>query len=279
MRVLFFCTIWGCEILPFEDFVIKAKDAGYDGVEMSLPLNNREQKNEIIHTLHNAGLLFIGQHWETVTTDFKLHKKEYLERLKNLSDGKPLFINSQTGRDIFNYQQNLELIKISTRFAAESGISVIHETHRGKFSFAAHITKVFLQKNPELRISADFSHWCNVAESLLDDQSSTIKLAINRADHIHARVGFTQGPQISDPRAPEWSNELNMHLGWWDQILERANQEKRSHFTITPEFGPFPYMTILPYSKQTISNQWEINLFMMKLLKERYHAKYLQAQK
>jgi hypothetical protein len=274
MKILFFCTNWGSELLPFEKFIFNAKEAGYDGIEMSLPLNDQKLKDKIIYSIQYAGLLFIGQHWETVTTDFDLHKKEYLNRLKNLIDGNPVFINSQTGRDIFNYRQNLELIKIALRFSIESGIPIFHETHRGKFSFAAHITKVFLEKNPQLRISADFSHWCNVAESLLDDQQEAINLAISRADHIHARVGFSQGSQIPDPRAPEWDNELNRHLGWWDKILKRAYNEKKNIFTITPEFGPFPYMTILPHSKQPISDQWEINSFMMKLLKERYDEKY-----
>jgi len=40
--------------------------------------------------------------------------------------------------------------------------------------------------------------------------------------------------------------------------------------TITPEFGPFPYMVSLPGTNEPIANQWEVNLFMMNLLKERY---------
>ena len=167
----------------------------------------------------------------------------------------------------------MELVKLAHAFTKETGVHVVHETHRGKFTFAAHITEQFLLADPNLRIGSDFSHWCNVAESLLDNQESALNLAISRADHIHARVGFSEGPQIPDPRAAEWTDVLNKHLSWWDRIVDRARKEGREFLCITPEFGPYPYMTILPYSKLPIASQWDINVFMMNLLRNRYQAK------
>jgi hypothetical protein len=106
-----------------------------------------------------------------------------------------------------------------------------------------------------------------VAESWLDDQSEAISLALLRADHIHARVGFPEGPQIPDPRAPEWKEALDKHLGWWNQVIHQRRKDGWAEFTITPEFGPYPYMTILPFNKQPITNQWDVNLFMMEYLR------------
>ncbi len=269
MKIHFLCPSWGNE-LPFDKFAQKVKAAGYDGVEMSLPIDDSAQKVQILDSISGADLLFVGQHWETVTVDFDRHKSEYLDRLHNLSDGKPLLIDSQTGKDFFSFEQNMTLVKLASAFTAETGVPVVHETHRGKFSFAAHVTERFLLANPELRIGADFSHWCNVAESMLDDQEAALSLAISRADHIHARVGFPEGPQIPDPRASEWADVLAKHLGWWDRIVIRARTEGRNCLCITPEFGPYPYMTILPGSKQPIANQWDINVFMMTLLRSRY---------
>ena len=227
---------------------------------------------KLLAEIRNADLSFIGQHWETVATNFDEHKKEYLNRLQNLASGNPILINSQTGKDFFSFEQNMELINAASIFSRENKILVLHETHRGKFSFALHITRSFLESNPGLRISADFSHWCNVAESLLDNQAEALDIAISRTDHIHARVGFQEGPQIPDPRAEEWKEVLDKHIYWWDRIINRAMNEKREYFTITPEFGPYPYMTILPNTSEPISSQWDINVYMMKLLKKRYQT-------
>lgn len=269
MKMLFFCPLWGSTDIPFSDFLSRAKLAGFDGVELSLPMVKGERE-DMISAIHQEDLLFIGQHWETVTIAFQEHRNEYLDRLHNLASGKPIMIDSQTGKDFFTHDQNMELIRTASAFTGETGIPVVHETHRGKFSFAAQITRRFLESEPALRICADFSHWCNVAESLLEDQPEALELAISRADHIHARVGFPEGPQIPDPRAHEWKEAVERHLGWWDRIIRRARDDNRKYFTITPEFGPFPYMTILPHSREPIADQWEINVHMMQLLRKRY---------
>ena len=269
MKILFFCPRWGSTDIPFREFLRKVKHAGYDGVEFSLPADENE-RGDMVTAMRQEDLLYIGQHWETTTVNFENHKMEYLNRLRNLAAGKPLFIDSQTGKDFFTFEQNLELIRSAAGFTGETGIPVLHETHRGKFSFAAHITRPFLESEPGLRICADFSHWCNVAESLLEDQQQTLDLAISRADHIHARVGFQEGPQVPDPRAPEWEEVLDRHMSWWDSIIQRARSENRDYFTITPEFGPYPYMTILPGTREPIANQWDINVSVMQLLRGRY---------
>ena len=113
------------------------------------------------------------------------------------------------------------------------------------------------------------SHWVCVAESYLEDQTEALKLTIQRTEHIHARIGYTEGPQVPDPRIPGWERALDIHLGWWDQVYQQKKNEKQV-LTITPEFGPFPYMISLPSTGEPISNQWEINVFMMNLLKKRY---------
>lgn len=266
MQIKYFCPHWGSKHLKFTDFLQKAKNAGYDGVEMTLPLDTVE-KAEVIAAIKEVGLLHIAQHWETVTTDFEQHKIEYRQYLENLASANPLFINAHTGKDYFTYDQNAELIEIAAQVSKQTGVEVIHETHRGRFSFAAHITAEFLKKNPDLKITFDLSHWCNVAESYLENQPENVDLAINRAAHIHSRVGFPEGPQITDPRVPEWKEAVEIHLNWWKRIIDQNRNAGKELFTITTEFGPYPYMPILPYTQQPIASQWDVNVHMMNMLK------------
>lgn len=270
LKVKFFCPYWGSSSMSLSSFFKKVKEAGYDGVEMSLPLNNKE-RSDILVLLREYDLELVAQHWETSHPDPLLHREIYRRHLLNLAEANPLFINSQTGKDYFSFEDNADLINISFQVAKETGIPVVHETHRGKFSFALHITRQYLEKIPALELCLDISHWCNVAESLLKDQQEALDLAFDKTRHIHARVGFAEGPQITDPRLPEWEEPMNFHLSGWDRVYENSRRMNRESLTITPEFGPYPYMLHLPFTRMPVADQWEINLYMKDLLKSRYN--------
>ena len=269
MEIHFYCPHWGSEDLPFEHFTRKVSEAGYRGVEMSLPLD-KDEKSKITGVVKDAGLRLIAQHWETVDRDFKTHRKNYERRLRNLCEAEPVFVNSQTGKDYFSFEQNSLLIELAGKISGEYNIKILHETHRGKFSFAAHVAREYLEKIPDLRLTLDISHWFNVAESTLEDQEEAVRLAVDRTDHIHSRVGFSEGPQVNDPAAPEWKDFLELHLKWWDEIIKKHADAGSKIFTITAEFGPAPYMPLLPFSKEPMSDQWNVNLFMKKMLEDRY---------
>ena len=107
---------------------------------------------------------------------------------------------------------------------------------------------------------------------MLADQADAVNLALEHTDHIHSRVGHPEGPQVNDPRAPEWEEALQAHLGWWDQVVA-MHQKNGTTLTVTTEFGPATYMPTLPFSQMPVANQWDINVHMMHLLKKRYAAR------
>ncbi len=218
MNLLFFCPRWGSEIIAWDEFCGLAKYAGYHGIEASLPANAQEEK-DMQQALLKHNLLFIGQYWQSLEKDFEPHKISYREYLYRLGSFNPLKIDAQTGKDYFSFEQNKELFLIADAFTKDTGIVVAHETHRNKALFAAHITRHFLNQVPGLQITADFSHWCVVAESFSEDQQDALELAAQHANHIHARVGHTQAAQVPDPRLPEWEGALKHHLKWWRLIL------------------------------------------------------------
>ncbi|MDR3716734.1 MAG: sugar phosphate isomerase/epimerase [Puia sp.] len=267
MEILFFCPRWGSEDMPWDEFCKKVKAAGYDGIEYAIArdVKDSELTNAWV-SAQNYGLQILPQHFDTREADFEEHYRSFEAWLKRIHPLPHVRINSQTGKDFFTFDQNRRLIELGNAY------QVVHETHRGKFSFAAHITRPFLEQIPDLRLTLDISHWVNTAESLLEDQAEAVSLAIAKTDHIHARVGYAEGPQVTDPRSLTWQVELYRHLGWWDAVfLQKARSGER--LTITPEFGPFPYMVHLPKDgSPPIANQWTCNYYMMKLLKGRYNT-------
>jgi sugar phosphate isomerase/epimerase len=266
MKIRFYAPEWG-NTLPFDTFCQNVKAAGYDGVEMALPFEQRE-KDAILDTLAKHDLQLIGQYWQSFEKDIDEHARNYEKYLRNLIAANPVFINCQTGKDYFSFAKNKRLFDLAAELAAESGIPIIHETHRGKSLYAANIAADYLTKIPSLRITLDISHWCNVHESLLADQQEEVALAIAHTSHIHSRVGHPEGPQVNDPRAPEWEDTLETHLQWWSQVAEH-HRKNDTELTVTTEFGPATYMPLMPYTQEPLASQWDINVFMMNLLKER----------
>ena len=270
MELQYFCTIWG-NTLPFEKFCKKAKQAGYGGVEMDLPLTlSKGEKSNILKTLEAYDLKLIAQYWQSIEKNFNENRESYKKHLYALAETNPVLINGQTGKDYFTFEQNMKLITVAENVSKETGVEILHETHRGKFLFNLPVLKQCIDSNKKVSITLDASHWCTVHESLLDDQSKALSLAIKHTRHIHARVGFEEGPQINDPRAPEWASLVEKYFSWWDLVVMN-HKKKKKNLTITPEFGPIPYMPTAPYTKKNLSVQWDVNVHMMKLFKERYH--------
>jgi sugar phosphate isomerase/epimerase len=270
MSIQFFCPRWGSEELSWDAFCQKVSNAGYDGFEYGIACNATENElQEVWNFAEKYKLKIIAQHYDTYEADYSKHYDLYCAWLEKVRSYPCVKINSQTGKDYFNFQQNSALLGAAFRVSAQTGIQIIHETHRNKFSFSAHITKDYLEKIPGLKITLDASHWVCVAESFLEDQNGAMQLAIERTEHLHARVGYPCGPQVPDPRMPEWQHAVNMHVNWWDKVVAKKKNERVS-LTITPEFGPYPYMVHLPGKISPICDQWAVNIYMMELLKKRY---------
>lgn len=261
MQLRFIYPRWGSADIEWPIFLDLVQKNGYYGIEADLPLE-KGAKAEIIGLLDDFNLKLIGQHWETKETDFERHKEKYLVHLYNLAEGNPLFINSHTGMDFFSFEQNQELLVLAQGIEEELGLTITHETHRSRFSFAAHACHSYLNQMPQLKLTADFSHWCCVAESLLENQENAVEKAIAQTYHIHARVGSAQTPQVIDPRDRNYALELSRFKKWWVAMIQNAKNNGRSFITITPEYGPYPYGLYRKDSMIPMENQWEINRFI-----------------
>ena len=262
-------TNWGFEG-SLDSYCDKVKKAGYDGIEIWWPMEKKGQ-DELFTALKKYSLEvgFLCGVQQSNYSEHLQYFRQMTEAAATNNIQKPLYINCHSGRDYFSYDENIVFIDHTMQLSKKTGIPIYHETHRSRMLFAAPVAKQYMQKIPELRITFDVSHWCNVSETLLQDQPETLALAIERADHIHARIGHPEGPQVNDPRAPEWEAALNAHLAWWDEIVNRK-KKAGERLTILTEFGPADYMPTMPYTRQPLADQWGINVYMMNLLRKRY---------
>lgn len=270
MQIQFFCPRWGSEQLDWNHFARKVKEAGYNGIEVGISRTiTHAELEEIFSVATTYNLRIIAQQHDTFEADITTHCKAFRAWFEKIKPFSPLFVNSQTGKDFFTIPENKCLFTIADDYTKQTGIAVYHETHRSKCLFAAHVAAQYCKEIPSLQITFDMSHWVCVASSYLHDQPQAMQTAMEKTAHIHARVGYTEGAQVPNPFVPEWKEALAAHLSYWDVIINRRKVEKKP-VTITPEFGAFPYMLCLPGTEQPIANQWDLNVKMMHLLKERY---------
>lgn len=272
MHIKYVCPYWGQEGTSASVFLERVQKEGYEGVEINFPdsdefitgfqstLNKIRAKNSFV---------FIAQQ---VLAPAQEPVNEYITRmrarLEYLISLKPDFINSHTGKDYYSFTDNCRIIEVVENISAQSGIPVLHETHRGRFTFHAATLLPYLTRFPQLKLTGDFSHWCTVSESMLDDQNDILEKIIPHIYHIHARIGYEHGPQVNDPFAPEWKAHVNRFTAWWQKIISIQSRKGKSCITLTPEFGPVPYMPTLPYSQKPLADQWLINTKMKELLKQ-----------
>ncbi|WP_309399450.1 sugar phosphate isomerase/epimerase family protein [Cerasicoccus maritimus] len=258
MDLIFTKSKWEMWDDPLEEFLQRAVADGFDAVEIFLPAQP-ESASEIAQRVADHGLLLVAQIITEGDTPAE-HIAVMRDRFAFAVETKPLLVNSHTGSDVFSFEENCEIFRVACELAESAGILFTHETHRGRLTSSGPQTKRLLEAIPELRLNADFSHWFCVHESDLSNQGENVELAIQRSSHIHARVGFSEGPQVPDPLAPEYSEWTELHLALWRRIIKARQSAGAEFLTITPEFGPPPYMPVEPFSGRPLADAWEVNV-------------------
>jgi len=271
MKILYSCPYWGSESLAPSSFVNNAIAEGYNGVELFLQPPDK-QTADFMDVIDNVRKQYPDFYFIALQLVFpaKESVNDYIKKMErnlaNISSFNPLFINSHTGKDYYSFDDNCRVIEAAMNFSAKNNVRILHETHRSRFAFHTATLLPYLQKFPEIELTGDLSHFCVVSESMLEDQEEILEKIFPHITHLHARVGYEQGPQVNDPKAPEWNTHVNRFVNWWQQIIALKQKAGQQHFTITPEFGPFPYMPVLPFTQEPTSLQWDNNFFIKKLI-------------
>ena len=264
MKLIFGKSKWEMWDDPLEAFLERVKASDFEATEIYLG-SLHESPAEIARLQTAYGLRLIGQILTQGQT-YHDHIHSLETQFEFAAQCDVAFINSHAGRDIFSFAENVEIFQRAIQLSQSSRIPFLIETHRGRPTYSAIETRKFLEALPQLRLTADFSHWMVVHESGLDDQGANMELAISRADYVHARVGYAEGPQIPDPRAPEWEHAVARHLQLWQQIIDQHERNGKESLYITPEFGPPAYMHTAPFTNQPVGDVWEQNVYMKRLL-------------
>ncbi|CAE8588140.1 unnamed protein product [Polarella glacialis] len=194
----------------------------------------------------------------------KTHLAVWKEQVKAAQEFNPTLVVSHTLKDYFTFQMAEQFFTEALRWEKEMGYFVCHETHRKRFLHSPWVARDFVCKFPEMKLCADLSHWINVAETNTEDPDLTqvIEDLAPQVYHTHCRVGYDHGPQVPDPRAPEWLPYMEGHERWWDAIFRAQVARGQKVSTMIGEHGPPTYQQCLPHSQEPVAHIWDINLWV-----------------
>jgi sugar phosphate isomerase/epimerase len=254
MELRVFRHLWGITE-PWETLFQKINDLGYDGIEHILP--EEAERSRFRSQLDVHGFDYIAQ-IVTVGQSVADHIQSFRRNVNDAVTMNPRLINCHSGCDWFSEEQSLRYFSEALEFEAKLGISVAHETHRGRILYNPWITERMIKQLPELRLSCDFSQWVVVSERLLESEVQIISQCAERCIHVHARVGYEEGPQVPDPRAPEYERHVLAHEQWWRMVWNAQERRGMTESTLTPEFGAPDYLHTMPFSRTPVADLWDI---------------------
>lgn len=282
MKLDLFKTLWGHDG-NLADAIRLCHESGFQGIEAPAPADPAARES-FLSALETAGLQWIAE-ISTCTPDgifvptpghsVEDHLASLEEGVVRSLVGAPRFINTMAGYDAWSAADALKFHQGVVRLQDKHDIIISVETHRGRSTYSPWLTRDFLRELPELRITCDFSHWCVVSERLiLDEEQEILELAATHAHHIQPRVGYNQGPQVPDPRAPEYAASLEAHERWWSCVWDSMAARGFTNFTMTPEFGPDGYLQHTPFTRIPAADLWDLNRWIGLRQRERFSQQF-----
>lgn len=269
MRLEVYRHLWGLEDDPARMAAVlpAVAAAGYDGVAAAPVLLS--DAGPFREALAETGLRLVAQAF-TFGRRVEDHVDSLRRQLALARDLGATKVVCQSGRDSFSDDDAERFFAGALVAEDEGGLVVGHETHRGRILFNPWRTGRLLERFEALKLNCDYSHWVVVAERLLDHEGDILARCAERAVHIDARVGFEEGPQVSDPRAPEHARHLAAHEAWWDGVWSAQRRAGVAVSTLTPEFGPPPYQPTLPYTGAAVADTAAVVDWMTRRLRARF---------
>mmetsp|Transcript_16187 Transcript_16187/g.54508 ORF Transcript_16187/g.54508 Transcript_16187/m.54508 type:complete len:331 (+) Transcript_16187:152-1144(+) len=271
MRLLVLRSAWGLRGLRDAPARTLAglRSAGFDGLEASLEDlgASAEARAEAVRAARDEGLSLIisaysswanyeGPATEQLLSTPSAHLDRLTRELEAIAEASVaagplspvLRVNAHSGSDAWSEDEAAAFLASAVEAASrvEALPPVSHETHRGRALCCPFATARLLRRVPQLRLTSDLSHWVVKTERMLDtapEQELLLRQVAPAVDHLHARVGTPQAPQVASlAESATTARAAERFYGWWEACWAAAEarslSSRDSTLTATVEYGP-----------------------------------------
>jgi len=237
------------------------RDAGFDGA--GVRFFDDAYAREVTGFLRANGLVWQAQCYPKTVRDLA----PILDRVRELGAD---HVNLQPDVRPYRLEDCYPYIEGWQRLAQESGIPVHVETHRDRMTTDMMILLQLLERFPDLRLTADLSHYVvgrEFAWPIGEENHALVHRILDHCWGLHGRVASREQVQvqISFPHQREW---LDLFMGWWDYAIRSWRRRAPADATLTflCELGPKEYAMTGPDGYE-LSDRWEEALLLKDMIR------------
>jgi len=268
-------TLWGMSALPLnsvkdggewtnDEKFARCREAGFESVECWL---SDENEAEIKATLDKHDLKLILGHRPFKVQDVQ----DTVDRAVRLG------VDLAFAQPASAYHSLEEVAAICTqgrKIANDAGVYLFVETHRNNFTETIRQTRELIAAVPDIRITADLSHFAVVGEFYgWEDEDAIGKMdsILQRVSHIHGRISNGEAVQVDVGQGETQAARFFVQL--WTRAMKywRADAGPGDVLQFSSELGPPAYAITTPDGRE-FSDRWEQGIVLKKLAEEAWDA-------
>jgi len=260
-------SLWSLTKLPMngEEWSLaekcrRVREAGFEAIECWL---TDENEREVTAALQKEGLrLGLGHHPFTLDDTRKT-----VERARRLGAD---YIFAQPADAFTPEETAVALIRDGHALASDQGVPYFLETHRNTCTETLPQTYRLLERLPEIRITADLSHFFVIGEFYgWENEWLPERLApvLERVSSFHGRI--SNGEQVQVDVGDGSGRTPQVYVQIWAQGMRAWLQGARPGDVLpfASELGPPAYAIVDPAGRE-ISDRWEQSLVMKRLAEQ-----------
>ena len=246
---------------PLQTQLEMIRDAGFDGA--GVRFIDPAFAEEVTGFLRAHGMIWQAQCYPTCVDDLK----PVLELVTRLGAD---HVNLQPNVRPYRIEDCIPLLDGWRRLADQAGVAVHVETHRDRMTTDLFFTLQLLDCFPDLRLTADVSHYLvgrEFAWPVDEVNHALIHRILDNAWGIHGRIASREQVQIS-LGFPQHRGWVELFMGWWEYAIRswRKRAKPDAVMTFLCELGPPPYAITGPGGAE-LSDRWEDALVMKDMVR------------
>ncbi len=238
----------------------RVKEAGFEAVECWLNDTNEQEHKE---ALDRAGLRLVLGHRPFTLDDIR----QTVERAVRLGAD---FVYAQPANAFTPAEEVATLVREGRKLANDNGLPFFVEVHRNNFTETLPQTKRLIELVPDIRMTADLSHFVVVGEfygwaeeHAVDHMMPVLKCT----SHLHGRISNGEAVQVDVGDGSGVTAQFFVKL--WETAMRHwlDGAQPGDVLPFASELGPPRYAITLPDGRE-FSDRWEQSLVMKQLAEQ-----------